>query len=141
MGDTKRDYEMVVLFHPDLEMDLDKPLKKVEGIITAQKGEITKTSNWGKRKLAYPINKQEHAVYVYYEISVGAEAVSKIQNTLNITNEVLRYLLTTPVPVVEESEETAEEDKAAASDEKSDKEKDEEKDEDDEAKPADDTKE
>lgn len=104
MGEIIRDYEMVVLYHPDLEIDLEKPLKKVEKIITAQGGTITKTDNWGKRKLAYTINKQDYAVYVYYEVSLPASSLSKIESTLNIANEVLRYLITAPVPEVEEDE-------------------------------------
>ncbi len=104
MGEITRDYEMVVLYHPDLEIDLDKPLKKIEGIITAQGGKVSKVDNWGKRKLAYPISKQEHAVYVYYELNLPASALVKVEGTMNITNEVLRYLITLPVPEAEEDE-------------------------------------
>ena len=111
-----RDYELVVLYHPDLEIDLDKALKKVEGLIGEAKGKVTFSESWGKRKLAYPINKQEHAVYVYYELSMPASALSKVEGTLNITNEVIRYLITAPVPVVEEEEK--EETKEESSDDK-----------------------
>lgn len=94
----KRDYELVVLLHPDLEIDLEKPLTKVRSIITDNGGEIVKEDNWGKRKLAYRINKEEFAVYIYMEASLPTEAVRKIQSTLNITDEVLRYLLTAVDP-------------------------------------------
>jgi small subunit ribosomal protein S6 len=94
----KRDYELVVLFHPDLEIDLEKPLTKVRSIITDNGGEVTKEDNWGKRKLAYPINREDFAVYVYMEASLPATGVKKIQSTLNITDEVLRYLLTAVDP-------------------------------------------
>ncbi len=93
-----RDYELVVLLHPDLEIDLEKPLAKVRKIIADNKGEITKEDNWGKRKLAYRINNQDFAVYVYFELSLPAETVKKLQSTLNITDEVLRYLLTAVDP-------------------------------------------
>lgn len=94
----KRDYELVVLFHPDLEIDLEKPLAKVRSIMTSNGGEITKEDNWGKRKLAYRINKEDFAVYVYMDVTLPAEAVKKVQGTLNITDEVLRYLLTAVDP-------------------------------------------
>ena len=61
-------YEIAVLYHPDLEADLDKVGKKVEKIFTDNGGKIVSQDNWGKRKLAYPINKIEHAVYVIYKI-------------------------------------------------------------------------
>lgn len=93
-----RDYELVVLYHPDLEMDLEKPLKKIEGLIKDVGGKITFSDNWGKRKLAYQIVKQDYAVYVYYELQLSDEAVAKLESMFNITDEVIRYLVTKPSP-------------------------------------------
>lgn len=98
------DYEMVVLYHPDLEIDLEKPMSKIEKIVTDNGGKIVKTDNWGKRKLAYKINKQDHAVYVYYDVQIPAESVTKVEGTFNITDEVIRYLIVKPGPVIEEDE-------------------------------------
>lgn len=89
-------YEIAVLFHPDLEMDLSKPQAKVEKIITDNGGKITKTDNWGKKKLAYQIVNQDQAIYVFYTIELPAESVRKVETTLNITDEVIRYLITRP---------------------------------------------
>jgi small subunit ribosomal protein S6 len=89
-------YEIAVLFHPDLEIDLSKPQAKVEKIFTDNGGKITKTDSWGKRKLAYLINKQDQAVYIFYTVDLPGEAVRKVESTLNITDEVIRYLITRP---------------------------------------------
>jgi len=89
-------YEIAVLYHPDLEVDLSKAEEKVTKIITSNGGKVVNTDNWGKRKLAYTIKKQEHAVYVFYTVEMPGEAVSKIEGTLNITDEVIRYLITKP---------------------------------------------
>ena len=89
-----RDYELVVVLHPDLEIDLEKPLAKLRQIIADNKGEIVKEDNWGKRKLAYQIKKEDFGVYVYFELKLPTETVKKLQSTLNITDEALRYLLT-----------------------------------------------
>lgn len=86
-------YELTVLLHPDLEIDLEKPLKKVEKIITENSGVIAKKDEWGKKRLAYQIVKQDFAVYVYYEVTVAPQSANKIQNLLNITDEVIRYLM------------------------------------------------
>lgn len=94
----KRDYELVVLLHPDLEIDLEKPLAKLRKIIADNQGEITKEENWGKRKLAYRINREDFAMYMYMEVALPGETVKKLQSTLNITDEVLRYLLTAVDP-------------------------------------------
>jgi small subunit ribosomal protein S6 len=89
-------YEIAVLYHPDLEIDLEKATSKVEKILADNKAKITNTDNWGKRKLAYPIVKQEFAVYVFYTIEMPAANVAKIEQTLNITDEVIRFLITKP---------------------------------------------
>ena len=90
-----KDYELTVLIHPDLEVDIDAPLTKVRDIIKTAGGTITVEDNWGKKKLMYTIKKQDFAVYVYSEVKLPADALLKISNTLNITEEVLRYLLVT----------------------------------------------
>lgn len=94
-------YELTVLLHPDLEIDLEAPLQKVRDIIAKADGEIAKEDNWGKKKLAYRINKEDFAVYVHFELNLPATAPLKISNTLNITDEVLRYLLVAVDPKVE----------------------------------------
>lgn len=89
-------YEIAVLYHPDLEVDLTKAEEKVTKIFTDNGGEVKATDNWGKRKLAYPIKKQEHAVYVFYTVDMPSEGVKKVEGILNITDEVIRYLITKP---------------------------------------------
>jgi len=89
-------YEIAVLYHPDLEIDLEKASGKVEKAITDNGGKIAKTDNWGKRKLAYAISKQEYAVYVFYTVQMPAENVQKLEQTFNITDEIIRFLITRP---------------------------------------------
>lgn len=88
-----REYELTVLFQPDLEVNLEPALKKVRDIITSNKGKITSEDNWGKKKLAYRIAREDFAVYVYFEVELPAQAAGKIDQTLNITDEVIRHLL------------------------------------------------
>lgn len=89
-------YEIAVLYHPDLEVDLSKAEDRVKKIITDNGGKVVSTDNWGKRKLAYTINSNEHAVYVFYTIELPGEAVQKVEAALNITDEVVRFLITRP---------------------------------------------
>ena len=90
-----KEYELTVLIHPDLESDVDAQLSKLRGLVTENDGEIVKEENWGKKKLAYQINKEDFAVYVGMDVSLPSDAPLKISNVLNITEEVLRYLLVT----------------------------------------------
>jgi small subunit ribosomal protein S6 len=89
-------YEIAVLYHPDLEIDLEKATSKIEKILADNKATITKTDNWGKRKLAYPIAKQDFAVYVFYTVEMPGENVRKVEQTFNITDEIIRFLITKP---------------------------------------------
>lgn len=89
-------YEIAVLYHPDLEVDLSKAEDRVKKIVTDNGGKVTATDNWGKRKLAYSIKGNEHAVYVFYAVDLPGEAVQKVESTLNITGEVIRFLITRP---------------------------------------------
>lgn len=88
------EYEMAILYHPDLEVDLSKAEAKVQKLVTDNGGKVTKTDNWGKKKLAYPIAKQEHAVYVFYTVEMPGPGVQKVEASLNITDEVIRFLIT-----------------------------------------------
>jgi len=87
-------YELAALYHPDLEIDLEKAEAKVVKLVADAGGKITATDNWGKRKLNYVIAGHEHAVYVFYTLDLPGEGVATLNNALNITDEVIRFLIT-----------------------------------------------
>jgi small subunit ribosomal protein S6 len=95
-GGSMNQYEVAVLYHPDLEIDLEKATTKVEKLFTDNGGKVVNADNWGKRKLAYPIKKLESAVYVIYTLEMPGEAVRKVESIMNITDEVIRFLITRP---------------------------------------------
>ena len=97
-GVSMRQYELTVLIHPDLEMNLEPATDKVKALIESNGGKIVKETNEGKKKLAYQISKQDFAVYYYYELELPATAPAKISSVLNITEEVIRYLLVAKDP-------------------------------------------
>ncbi len=86
-------YELAVLFHPDLEVDLSKGEARIQKIISDNKGKIVSTDNWGKKKLLYPIAKNESAIYVFYTVELPGTSLQKVEAILNITDEVIRYLI------------------------------------------------
>ena len=88
-----KSYELVVLLHPDLEIDAETPITKIEKLIEAVKGRVIKRDNWGKKRLAYKIAKHDFAVYVYFEVELETESVRELERTLLITEEVIRHIL------------------------------------------------
>lgn len=88
-----KDYELVVVFHPDLEMNIDPALDKVKSILDSNGANITKEEVDGKKRLAYEIKKQEFGLYYYYELQLPSDAPGKISNAFNIADEIIRYQL------------------------------------------------
>ena len=89
-------YELAILYDPGLEIDLEKATSRIEKIVAENKGKIVKTDNWGVRKLAYPIKKHESAIYVFYTLELEPTSIQKLESTLHITDEVIRFMLTKP---------------------------------------------
>lgn len=114
-------YEIAVLYHPDLEVDLTKAEARVTKIVTDNGGKVISTDNWGKRKLAYTIKGNEHAVYVFYTVELPSQGVLKVESTLNITDEVIRFLITRPDLKAAAKAEALKAEKAAKAAERGDK--------------------
>ncbi len=89
-------YDIAILYDPDLEVDLEKATTRVEKIFTDNGASIKNVDNWGKRKLAYAIRKHEMAIYVFYTVEMPGANVQKLESVLNITDEVIRFLITKP---------------------------------------------
>jgi small subunit ribosomal protein S6 len=89
----QKTYELMVLLHPDLEIDAEAPIAKVEGLIEAAGGRAIKRDNWGKKRLAYKISRQDFAIYVYFEVQLDPAKVRQLESQILITEEVLRHLL------------------------------------------------
>jgi small subunit ribosomal protein S6 len=86
-------YELTVLVHPDLETEIEKTITTLKSLVTDNGGKVVKEDNWGKKKLAYSIKKQDFAVYLSMDVELPAPAPLVISNNLNISDYCLRYLL------------------------------------------------
>lgn len=88
-----RPYELVVLLHPDLEIDADAPIKKIEDLVEAAKGKVVSRDNWGKKRTAYRVKKHDFAVYVRFELQLDPAKVRGFEDNLLLTEEIVRHLL------------------------------------------------
>ena len=93
-----KDYELAVLYHPDLEMNIDPALDKIKKFVEQNGGKINSMEDDGKKRLAYPIKGQDFAIFYYYNVSLPSDAPAKISSVLNITDEAIRYLLVAKDP-------------------------------------------
>ncbi len=88
-----RKYEIGLVISPGLEEEgLNELLEKIGQWITTSDGQILKMDRWGKRKLAYPIRKFREGYYVFITTEMEAHVVRTLEQNLNITESVLRYL-------------------------------------------------
>ncbi|MCR5699971.1 MAG: 30S ribosomal protein S6 [Candidatus Saccharibacteria bacterium] len=88
-----KNYELTIVFHPDLEMNIDPALDKVKKILEANNAKIINEEVDGKKRLSYEIAKQQFGLYYYFDLELPAEAPAKISSAFNIADEILRYLL------------------------------------------------
>lgn len=87
-------YEFAVIMNPELDEDsLKSEFEKVTGVISRFGGEIEKVDEWGKRRLAYEINKINEGYYYFITLSAGAEVPLEIESRVRIMENVLRYLI------------------------------------------------
>jgi len=89
-----RQYELTYLISDKVgDNDLTAATGKINGIIAHHGGKVLGEDNWGRRKLAYPINKQEFATYVTLDIELEPEELIKINRELRLSKEIIRSLV------------------------------------------------
>lgn len=89
-----REYELTYIVHPDLDENaLKDVIEKTSSWITESGGEVLKIDLWGRRKLAYPIRKQNEGQYVYTEVKMEPQFCRQLERNLRLLEPVMRYLL------------------------------------------------
>ena len=88
-----REYELTVLVHPDLEMNLEPATDKIKALIEGNGGKITKEDRWGKRRLAYDIKKESEGFYVLFYVTCEPECVAECDRVMKITDEILKHMI------------------------------------------------
>ena len=89
-----REYELTVIANTQLsEENSAKLFKKYENIFLADGGEVVVRNDWGKRKMAYPINKHFRGHYVFYDFTGKPENIAEAERLMRIDENVLRYMV------------------------------------------------
>ena len=90
-----RRYELMLVLRPDVPEDrVQAVLDRSTRTIAAGGGQIVKVSPWGRRRLAYPIGSNREGSYYIVLFDAPSEAVLELERGLNITEEVMRHLVT-----------------------------------------------
>lgn len=87
-------YEVMYIIRPNLDEEQSKAVvARFNELIVANKGTVDDVDEWGKRKLAYPIEDETEGVYYLYNFESGSEFPAELQRVLKITDGILRYLV------------------------------------------------
>ena len=99
-----RHYEIVFMVHPDQSEQVPGMIERYTGILTNDGGTIHRLEDWGRRQLAYPIEKLHKAHYVLINAEASSEAIEELENAFRFNDIVLRNLvMRTKGPVTEQS--------------------------------------
>ena len=104
-----RHYEIVFLVHPDQSEQVPSMVDRYKSLIEKNKGAIHRLEDWGRRQLAYPINKIHKAHYILLNIECDDSTLKEIENNFRFNDAVLRhmvlarkYAITSPSPMLKQ---------------------------------------
>ena len=92
-----REYELMYIVRPTVGDDqFTGATERVDTLVTNLGGEVQEKQPWGKRRLAYPIEKHEDGYYVLSRIRLDPGRTQELEDQLRISDEVIRHMLTQP---------------------------------------------
>ncbi len=104
-----RHYEICFIVHPDQSEQVPGMVERYRAIVTAKGGSIHRLEDWGRRELAYPIQKIHKAHYVLMNIACDGETLNELEHSFKFNDAVLRHLtvkmkaaVTSPSPMMKE---------------------------------------
>ena len=87
-----RHYEIVFIVHPDQSEQVPAMIERYRTLVTSKKGAIHRLEDWGRRQLAYPIQKIHKAHYVLMNIECDQETLDELEHAFRFNDAVLRHL-------------------------------------------------
>jgi small subunit ribosomal protein S6 len=104
-----RHYEIVFIVHPDQSEQVPAMVERYRALIASKSGQIHRLEDWGRRQMAYPIQKMHKAHYVLMNIECDQETLDELEHAFKFNDAVLRHLtirtkeaVTTPSPMMKE---------------------------------------
>jgi small subunit ribosomal protein S6 len=90
-----RGYEIMLIVDPEAdEAALNAVVDRVSGIITSRGGEVKKVDRWGRRRLAFEIDRKTEGQYVVIQFEAETEVVQELERVLHLADEVIRHKVT-----------------------------------------------
>ena len=111
----RRDYELGFIVNPEVsEEQTGALLERIEQIVTNHDGQVVRVNQWGRRRMAYPIEHHRDGFYIFIDMILTPETVFELDRTLKVTEEVLRHMIIRRDPKAVQKEREDREARAAA---------------------------
>ena len=88
-----RHYEIAFIVHPDQSEQVPAMVERYKALVTARSGQIHRLEDWGRRQMAYPIQKVHKAHYVLMNIECDGETLTELEHAFKFNDAVLRHLI------------------------------------------------
>lgn len=89
-----RNYELAFIIRPTVaEEGVTNVVEQVSQLVKTANGEVTSVNVWGRRTLAYPIDKHREGTYVLCQVKLSPAALTELERNLKLSEEIIRYLL------------------------------------------------
>ena len=88
-----RHYEVVFIVHPDQSEQVPAMIERYKTLVTGRNGSIHRLEDWGRRQMAYPIQKVHKAHYVLMNIEADQETLAELEHAFKFNDAVLRHLI------------------------------------------------
>ena len=88
-----RHYEIVFIVHPDQSEQVPAMIERYRTLVTSKNGHIHRLEDWGRRQMAYPIQKIHKAHYVLMNIEADQESLDELEHAFKFNDAVLRHLI------------------------------------------------
>jgi small subunit ribosomal protein S6 len=112
---VSRDYELGFILNPEVSEDeIRSLLDRIEQIVANYGGQIFKVNQWGRRRLAYPIERHRDGYYIFIDMTLTPKTVTEIERTLRVSETVFRYMMKRRDPKIAQKEREARAAAAAA---------------------------
>ncbi|ATG72924.1 30S ribosomal protein S6 [Zobellella denitrificans] len=102
-----RHYEIVFMVHPDQSEQVPGMIERYTGAITTSGGQVHRLEDWGRRQLAYPINKLHKAHYVLMNVEADQAVIDELETNFRYNDAVLRNMIMRTKQAVTEPSEMA----------------------------------
>jgi len=112
---VRRDYELGFILNPEVsEEQTGAILERIEKIVKNYDGQVVKVNQWGRRRLAYPIEHHRDGYYVFIDMILTPETVLELDRNLKVSEEVMRHIVKRRDPKAVQKEREEREARAAA---------------------------